>query len=263
MSSTSTSTSPLAVTLVDGVLELRLDRPDALNALDPGLGRALRDALEAAADDPTVRVVVVSASGRAFCSGWDLRAQGGLAEGESILGDIVNPAVLALREMPKPVVARVQGVAAGVGVSLAAASDFVVAGESASFLLAFARVGLSGDGGITATLPARVGIGRAAQMMTFAEKVPASDAAEWGLVDRVVPDADLDATTTALAERLAGGPTRSYAATKALLNASVLPALREQLAREATTWAELRESADHREGKLAFVEKRRPVFTGS
>lgn len=259
----STSTSPLAVTLEGGVLELRLDRPDALNALDPDLGRALRDALRAAADDPEVRVVVLSASGRAFCSGWDLRAQGGLAEGESILGDIVNPLVLALREMPKPVVARVQGIAAGVGVSLAAAADFVVAAESASFLLAFARVGLSGDGGITATLPARVGIGRAARMMMLAETVSAADAESWGLVDELVPDGGLDVALTALTERLATGPTRSYAASKALLNASVLPGLGEQLAREGSTWLGLRESADHREGKLAFVEKRRPVFTGS
>lgn len=254
--------SSLAVSLDGGVLEVRLDRPDALNALDPVLGRALRDSLRSAADDPEVRVVLLAASGRAFCSGWDLRSQGGLAEGESILGDIVNPVVLALRGMAKPVVARVQGVAAGVGVSLAAAADFVVAGESASFLLAFARVGLSGDGGVTATLPARVGVGRAARMMMLAETVSAADAETWGLVDRLVPDDELDAATLELAKRLAAGPTRSYAASKALLNASVLPTLEEQLGREATTWSDLRESKDHHEGKQAFVEKRRPVFTG-
>lgn len=252
----------LAASLEQGVLELRLDRPDALNALDPVLGRSLRDALHAAADDPDVRVVVLSASGRAFCSGWDLRAHGGLAEDESILDDIVNPIVRALRALPKPVVARVQGVAAGVGVSLAAASDFVVAGESASFLLAFARIGLSGDGGITATLPARVGIGRAAQMMMLAESVPASDAKTWGLVDRLVPDDALAVVTLELAQRLAGGPTMSYAASKELLNESVLPALDRQLGREAATWSRLRGSKDHQEGKLAFAEKRRPDFGG-
>jgi enoyl-CoA hydratase/carnithine racemase len=179
-----------------------------------------------------------------------------------VLREQINPAVLTLREMPKPVIAAVNGPAAGVGCSFAVACDIVVAAESAYFLLAFANIGLAGDGGATITVPARVGLGRAGILALLAERLPAAEALRWGLADRVVPDAELDATTTELALRLASGPTRSYAATKQALNASMLRGLAEQLELETELQSQLAVSPDHEEGIAAFAEKRPAVFRG-
>ena len=249
----------------DGAVRVELRRPDSLNAFDDRLAVELLDALRRLAADHAVRCVVLTGAGRAFSAGADIRGPSVGDRGENtrrVLREQINPAVLALREMPKPVIAAVNGPAAGVGCSFAVACDLVVAAESAYFLLAFANIGLVGDGGATITVPARVGLGRAGVLSLLAERLPADEALRWGLADRVVPDAELDAVTTELALRLAAGPTRSYAATKRALNASMLPGLAEQLELETGLQAELAVSADHEEGIAAFGERRPAVFRG-
>jgi 2-(1,2-epoxy-1,2-dihydrophenyl)acetyl-CoA isomerase len=218
--------------------------------------------------DESVRCLVLTGSGRAFSAGADIkgrRPSSDEARGERtrrVLREQINPAILAVREMPKPVIAAVNGPAVGVGCSFAVACDLVVAAESAYFLLAFANIGLACDGGATITVPARVGLGRAGVLALLADRLPAADALAWGLADRVVPDADLEETVTALALKLAAGPTRSYAATKRALNASALAGLADQLELEAELQGELAVSADHEEGIAAFREKRQPTFRG-
>jgi enoyl-CoA hydratase/carnithine racemase len=259
----------LRVHAQQGAVRLELSRPDSLNALDDRLAIELRDALLRLGADDSVRAVLLTGRGRAFSAGADIKrprdADSGEDAGERtrrVLREHINPAILAIREMPKPVIAAVNGPAVGVGCSFAVACDLVVAAESAYFLLAFANIGLVGDGGATITIPARVGIGRAAVLALLAERLPAAEAERIGLADQVVPDASLEETTTTLALRLAAGPTRSYAATKRALNASNLAGLAEQLELESDLQAELALSDDHAEGLAAFAEKRRPAFRG-
>jgi 2-(1,2-epoxy-1,2-dihydrophenyl)acetyl-CoA isomerase len=249
----------------EGAVRVELHRPESLNAFNDELAIALRDTLSRLADDDAVRAVVLTGAGRAFSAGADIkgRAEGDLGEATGrVLREQINPAVLALREMPKPVIAAVNGPAAGVGCSFAVACDLVVAAESAYFLLAFANIGLTGDGGATLTIPARVGLGRAGVLALLAERLPARDALAWGLADRVVADGELEEQATALALRLAAGPTGSYAATKRALNAAMLPGLAQQLELETELQVELAVSADHAEGVAAFAEKRAPAFRG-
>src|SRR5256714_1432000 len=213
----------------DKAVRIELCRPESLNAIDDRLAIELRDALLRLGSDASVRCVALTGAGRAFSAGADIKSRDESPAAEAgertrgVLREQINPAILAIREMPKPVIAAVNGPAAGVGCSFAVACDLVVAAESAYFLLAFANIGLVGDGGATITVPARVGLGRAGVLSLLAERLPADEALRWGLADRVVPDAELDAVTTELALRLAAGPTRSYAATKRALNASMLP----------------------------------------
>lgn len=249
----------------EAAVRIELRRPHALNAFDDRLAIELRDTLHRLAADDGVRCVVLTGTGRAFSAGADIKGPSAGDRGDAtrrVLREQINPAVLAIREMPKPVVAAVNGPAVGVGCSFAVACDIVVAAESAYFLLAFANIGLTGDGGATITVPARVGLGRAGVLSLLAERLPAAEALRWGLADRVVPDGELDDATTELALRLAAGPTRSYGATKRALNASTLHGLAEQLDLEAELQSELAVSADHREGIAAFAEKRRPEFRG-
>jgi enoyl-CoA hydratase/carnithine racemase len=249
-------------------VRLELCRPESLNALDDRLAIELRDALWRLAGDESVRCVLLTGSGRAFSAGADIK--GGRQDSDEdrgertmrVLREQINPAILAIREMPKPVIAAVNGPAVGVGCSFAVACDLVVAAESAYFLLAFANIGLLGDGGATLTVPGRVGLGRAGVLALLAERLSAADALAWGLADRVVPDAELEESVTGLAMRLAGGPTRAYAATKRALNASCLAGLADQLELEAELQGELAVSGDHEEGVAAFREKRQPVFRG-
>jgi len=175
---------------------------------------------------------------------------------------ITTPTILAMRAMRKPIIAAVNGPAAGVGCSIALAADLVVAAESAFFLLAFANIGLTPDGGASLTVPARVGIGRAFVLALLAERLPAAEAVSWGLADRVVPDGELDGVADALVLRLAAGPTRSYAATKEAINRSTLGGLADALDTEARLQGRLTASADFAEGAAAFAAKRRPTFTG-
>jgi len=249
----------------EAAVRVELRRPHALNAFDDRLAIELRDTLYRLAADDDVRCVVLTGTGRAFSAGADIKAPAEGDRGEAtrrVLREQINPAVLAIREMPKPVVAAVNGPAVGVGCSFAVACDIVVAAESAYFLLAFANIGLTGDGGATITIPARVGLGRAGVLAMLAERLAASEALRWGLADRVAGDDELDDVTTELALRLAAGPTRSYAATKRALNASTLRGLAEQLELETDLQSELAVSTDHREGIAAFAEKRRPAFRG-
>jgi 2-(1,2-epoxy-1,2-dihydrophenyl)acetyl-CoA isomerase len=248
---------------------IRLNRPDALNAWDADLGRELLDAVQAVAADDEVRAVCVTGNGRAFSSGADLRAitsrgvtPAGHPDVETTLNLIYHPILTMLRTMPKPVVAAVNGPAAGIGCSLALSCDIVVAAESAYLLLAFVNIGLVPDGGALALISARAGTGRAAEMAMLGERVTASDARRWGLVNHVLPDHELQEYVAALVDRLATGPTRSYAATKRQLNAWAYERLDGQLALEARLQQEMVESSDFREGVTAFLEKRVAKFIG-
>ena len=243
-----------------------LNRPDALNAWNEQFGRDLLDAVTTVANDSSVRAVLLTGAGRGFSSGADLKEQRSENEGRPDLSlrlkEIYHPIIVGLREMPKPVVAAVNGPAVGIGCSLALAADLIVAGESAYFLLAFVNIGLVPDGGSTAFLPARTGYARAAEMAMLGERVPAARALEWGLVNRVVPDDSLDEEARSLLDRLANGPTRSYAGAKRLLNRRLYTDLEGQLDAEAEMQREQGETKDFIEGVLAFVEKRPPKFTG-
>ncbi len=251
-----------------GVARVTLNRPDSLNALNVALGEDLAAALERArADD--VRAVLITGAGRAFSSGADLGEQRSESEATDVpdlsarVRELYNPIILGIRELPKPVVAAVNGPAAGIGCALALACDLIVAAESAFFLLAFVNVGLVPDGGSTATVPARIGAARAAEMAMLGERVPAPTALEWGLINRVVADDELAGAADALIEHLAGGPTVALGRMKELLNRSLYPDLAGQLAAEADAQGEQGRTSDFIEGVLSFIEKRPPRFTGT
>jgi 2-(1,2-epoxy-1,2-dihydrophenyl)acetyl-CoA isomerase len=244
-----------------------LNRPDALNAWNEQFGRDLSDAVKSVAADKSVRAVLITGAGRGFSSGADLKEQrgtddGGLPDLSARLKEIYHPIITALREMPKPVVAAVNGPAVGIGCSLALAADLIVAAESAYFLLAFVNIGLVPDGGSTAFIPARVGYARAAEMAMLGDRVPAQQALDWGLINQVVGDGELESTSSALLERLANGPTASYAGSKKLLNRRLYGDLAGQLDAEAETQKGQGNSKDFIEGVIAFVEKRPANFVG-
>src|SRR3954454_4762311 len=256
------------LTIDGGAARILLNRPDALNAWNEEFGRDLLDAVTNVADDSSVRAVMITGAGRGFSSGADLKEQrsagdGGTPELSARLKEIYHPIITGLREMPKPVVAAVNGPAVGIGCSLALAADLIVAAESSYFLLAFVNIGLIPDGGSTAFLPARVGYARTAEMAMLGERVPAEQALDWGLINRVVPDDDLEGAAEKLLELLAQGPTLSYAGAKKLLNRRMYAGLAEQLEAEADAQREQGKSQDFIEGVLAFAEKRPPNFTGS
>ena len=246
---------------------IELNRPDQLNAWDLKLGTELNEAVKGLSADDAVRAVMITGAGRAFSSGADLKEERSADDGLPDLGErlksLYNPIILDIREMPKPVVAAVNGPAVGVGCALALACDLIVAAESAYFLLAFVNIGLVPDGGSSATVPARAGFARAAEMSMLGEKVPAEQALAWGLVNRVVADDELAADGIALRDRLAAGPTRSYANTKRLLNRRLLAGLDQQLDAEADFQSDQGRTADFVEGVLSFVQKREANFTGS
>ena len=248
-------------------LRIELNRPERMNAWNEQLGRDLRTAVELAAANDAVRAVTITGAGRAFSSGADLHAGfEPTADGHPDVGRALreryHPIIAGIRRMPKPVLAAVNGPAAGIGCSLALACDLVIARESAYLLLAFVNIGLVPDGGSTLFVPARAGMGRAAEMAMLGERIPARKALEWGLVTRVTADAEFDAEVDALAERLATGPTRAYAGTKRALNAWLFARMDEQLELEATIQQEMAASADFREGVDAFAQKRGATFSG-
>lgn len=259
-------TDPVRYDTVDAVATITLDQPDSLNALTVGMKVALREAVERAASDDGVRAVVLTGAGRGFCVGQDLREHASsLAGGDTSLSTVrehYNPIVLALAGLPKPVVAAVNGTAAGAGASLAFACDFRIAADSASFLMAFARVGLGPDTGASWTLQRLVGHGRALAMLMLAEPVSATQALDMGLVNAVVPGADLAAAAHELAARLAAGPTRAYAAIKSSLAAAATSTLAAALEAEAEAQARCGATQDHRDAVEAFLAKQAPVFTG-
>jgi 2-(1,2-epoxy-1,2-dihydrophenyl)acetyl-CoA isomerase len=249
------------------VTTIVLDRPQAMNAVDNGLGDELLAALREAGRDDEVRAVVLTGNGRAFSSGADLRAgfeptEAGHPNVQKALLERFHPIILEIRRMPKPVVAAVNGAAAGIGCSFALACDLIVAAESSYFLLAFVNVGLVADGGSSLLIPERVGFARATEMAMLGERVSAPKALEWGLINRVVSDETLMSEADALADRLAKGPTRSYAGTKRQLNAWQFARIEAQLELEAGIQQEMAESLDFVEGVTAFVEKRDAQFGG-
>lgn len=255
------------IDLAEGVATLTLNRPQALNSFTVELKDALVEAVTRVAEDDAVRAVVLTGAGRAFSAGQDLREHAQLLEsGDRAPLDTVrehyNPLLLRLATMPKPVVAAVNGMAAGAGASLTFAADFRIAGDGAKFLLAFANVGLALDSGASWTLPRLVGHARATAMALLAEPVTASHALEMGLVNAVVPDDRVLAAAQELAAKLAAGPTLAYAAIKEQLHYSATATLAEALDREGDLQNALGSTADHRRATAAFVRKERPVFTG-
>lgn len=252
---------------VDGaVATITLDRPDALNALTDDMKVALRRALDDAAADDTVRAVVLTGAGRAFCVGQDLRQHADhLAAGDTELRTVrehYNPVVRALTALPKPVIAAVNGMAAGAGASLVFACDFRLAADNAAFLMAFARVGLGPDTGASWTLQRLVGYGRATAMLMLAEPVSAAQALDMGLVNAVVAANDLTTAAGELAVRLAAGPTTAYAAIKDALAVAAAGDLEAALEHEAVVQARCGRTADHRNATEAFLAKQEPRFTG-
>jgi 2-(1,2-epoxy-1,2-dihydrophenyl)acetyl-CoA isomerase len=250
---------------------VELCRPDSLNAWNAQLGDELLAALRDAEADDGVRAVCLTGAGRAFSSGadLDLREMGTgpgddpLERLERTLVERYHPIIAAVRRLPKPVLAAVNGPAAGIGCSLALAADLVVARESAYFLLAFVNIGLVADGGASLLVPARIGFARAAELMLLGERLPATRAAEWGLINRAVPDDDFDAEVGALLDRLAAGPTRAYAGIKAELGSWMLERIDAQLDLEAATQREMARTADFAEGVAAFTERRAASFRGA
>lgn len=255
-----------------GVLTLTMNRPDVLNSLDDELLSALLAAFSAAASDSAVRCVVLTGAGRGFCAGADLSQVSGLGPGSvdgrgvgaalrAHLQEHYRPLISVIRSLDKPVVAAVNGVAAGAGMSLALACDLRVAAESASFLQAFVRIGLVPDAGSTYFLPRLVGMGKAMELAMLGDRISAADALAAGLVNAVVPDAELPSAAGALAARLATGP-RSLGLIKRALYASLDSDLPAQLAVEEDLQAQAGDTADFTEGVTAFLSKRPPHFKG-
>lgn len=246
--------------IVSGIARVTIDAPSRLGAVDAAMLVAVADAVEAATRHTDVGVVVLTGTGRGFCSGANLL----LADGEAVDDATLfaaGRAVRAMTESPKPVVSLVNGVAAGVGVSLALAADYVLATESASFVLAFSKIGLMPDGGATELVAASIGRARAMRLALTAEKFSATDAAASGLIAEVVADADFEARGEAVIAHLAGLAPRATELTKAAINAATLD-LDATLGREERGQSELLQSEDFREGAAAFAERRPATFRG-
>ena len=262
------SPEPLLVEVSDGVAWLRFNRPEAMNSLDKALKGALVAALAQVGDDPAVRCVVLTGSGRAFCVGQDLKEHvRSLADPDSTLATTVtdhyNPIVIALSTMNKPVVAALNGVAAGAGLSFALACDFRIAAEGAGLNTSFAGIALSCDSGASWTLPRLVGAARAKELLLLPRTVPADEALALGLVTKVVPAEELEQTVSELARTLADGPTLAYGSIRRAVAYSAGTDLAHALAHEAELMALTGVSNDHRAAVDAFLAKAKPTYTGS
>jgi len=256
----------ITVAKSDGLATLTLSQPEKLNAVSRKMIAEIKSAWEDIAADASVRAVLLTGAGRGFCAGADLadpdRDNGPTADSGAALEKFFNPVIRTMRTLPKPIVAAVNGVAAGVGMSFALAADIAVAGKSASFLQAFARIGLLPDGGSTWFLPRLVGDARARALTMLAPQIKAEQAREWGLIWDVVEDAELMKTATDLARRLADGPTLSLARIKEALNRASSNDLGTQLDLERDFQRELGRSEDFKEGVQAFLAKRKANFRG-
>ena len=259
--------SSVLVSLEAGVLKLTLNRPDKLNAFTPEMHQELRKALEQALDDVSVRAVLLTGAGRGFCTGQDLSQRDVGPNAAPIdlsvsLGSNYNPLVRRLRELPKPVVCAVNGVAAGAGANIALACDIVLAARSASFVQSFARLGLVPDSGGTYFLPRFVGSARAMGLALLGERLSAEQAERWGLIWKALDDQRLMPEASELACGLAAGPTKGYGLIKKAICASAGNSLDAQLDLERDLQREAGFSEDYREGVAAFMEKRTPSFKG-
>src|SRR6266704_504865 len=257
----------LLISQDNSVLTITMHRPEVLNAFNDTMLGELNEAIEAAAQDDTVRCIVITGAGRGFGSGQDLKAlaavrstteTGKVSEHLQKYHRLIN----AIRHMPKPVIAAVHGVAAGISCNLALACDMRIAADDARFIEAFARIGLVPDGGGGYFLPRLVGLAKAMEMSMLADEVRGPEAERIGLVNKCVPLAEFEATTMALAQRLARGPTRTYALIKQLIYTSVDSDLETTLELEGELQDQAFETADHREGVTAFLEKRAAQFSG-
>ena len=248
------------------VATITLNRPEARNALTATVKEALLDALTRCASDPTIRVVVLTGAGQAFCAGQDLREHAdSMSKGGTPLDTVrqhYNPIVTLIATMAKPVIAALPGVAAGAGASLAFACDFRIAARRASLLMAFARVGLTADTGASWTLQRLAGTARAAELLMLAEPISADRALALGLLTKVVADENLGGEVSQLATRLAAGPTAAYGAIKESLLYSAAHGLVDSLEKEAELQTRLGETEDHRNATAAFLGKAQPQFAG-
>ncbi|MEW1723921.1 enoyl-CoA hydratase-related protein [Streptomyces sp. NPDC093109] len=256
----------------DGLATITINRPDAMNAMNTAAKTALRDALTTAGADSAVRGVLLTAAGdRAFCVGQDLKEHTALLEADrrdgsgatmSTVREHYNPILRAITEMPKPVVAGVNGVAAGAGMGFALAADYRVVADTAAFNTSFAGVALTADSGVSWTLPRLVGHGRATDLLLFPRSVPAAEAYAWGMADRLVPAADLAAEAYAVARALASGPTAAYAAIKESLAYGADHSLAETLAKEDELQTRAGASEDHVIAVRSFLAKEKPRYVG-
>ncbi|GFE84282.1 2-(1,2-epoxy-1,2-dihydrophenyl)acetyl-CoA isomerase [Steroidobacter agaridevorans] len=250
-----------------GVARLTLNRPDRLNSFNVQMHKEVREALSQLTNNSEARVLVFSGAGRGFCAGQDLGDRAVAPGGQGVdLGDSIEnyykPLVLALRNLPMPVIGAINGVAAGAGANIALACDLVIATKSASFVQAFSKLGLVPDSGGTWFLPRLLGNARAMGLALLGDKLPAEQAAQWGLIWRCVEDVEFNSTVDQLATQLAAAPTRGLARTKQAIYESWSHSLEQQLDQERDFQRELGRSQDYAEGVAAFTEKRTPKFTG-
>lgn len=246
------------------ILRITLNRPDVYNAMDDALTYELQDALKAAEKDSEVRVIILTGSGKAFCSGQDLKAISGI-EKRSFIDSInkrYNPIIRAMRNMPKPIICRLNGVAAGAGCSLALACDLIIASETAVLVEAFVNIGLVLDSGSSYFLPRMVGSTRAFEIATMAPKITGQQAFDWGIANRVTSNENLDNVVNEIAEYYANAPTKAIGLMKKMLNKSTSSDMETILDYEAYCQEIAGNSEDNKEGVKAFIEKRKPDFKG-
>jgi 2-(1,2-epoxy-1,2-dihydrophenyl)acetyl-CoA isomerase len=249
---------------IDQVLKITLNRPDKFNSFNRAMALELQSALDKAASEKNIRAVLLTGVGKAFCAGQDLgEAMDPAGPGiERIVQEHYNPIILKIRNLEKPVVCAVNGVAAGAGANIALACDVVIAAASASFIQAFSKIGLIPDSAGTFFLPRLVGFGRASALMMLGDKVPASTALQMGMIYKISEDANLEAESIATAQTLAAMPTKGLGLTKRLLNQSLFNSLEDQLEEEGLAQVVAAGTYDYGEGVKAFLEKRKPEFKG-
>lgn len=255
----------IAYVTENNICTITLNRPEVFNSFNEEMSAEFIDALKKATKDDAIRVVVITGQGKAFCSGQDLKDIQSKTGNRSLSDSVLrryNPMILAIREMPKPVICKLNGVAAGAGASLALACDMIVASESASLIEVFINVGLVPDSGSSFFLPRIVGYNKAFELITLGTKITAKEALDLGFVYKVSPSDELDTVTNELAQRYANGPTKTYGMVKKMLNKAYTAGLNEMLQYEAYNQEMAGRSDDYKEGVNAFVEKRKPQFMG-
>ncbi len=258
-------TNKLLVTLENGIKRITFNNPSRRNSIDDETIKAFHHAIKQSTGDDTW-VVIITGAGDSFCSGADLQSinptESAKRDVTTMLRQDVNPCIIAMRELQKPIIARVHGHAAGLGCNYALAADLIIASDQAFFSQAFVRIGLMPDGGGTYFLPRLIGYQKAFELMALGDSIPAQQAFEMGMINRVVPSAELDATVDAIALRLAASPGLALAKIKAGLNFGLQSTLESVLEFEAVSQGTCFRSTDFKEGVAAFLQKRKAVFTG-